>query len=422
MNQNPSRLKSWVKYAPDTDFPIQNLPYGVFDDGNGGPRACVAIGDFVLDLALLCERNLFDGTGLEGNPFRERRLNAFMEQGRQVWRAVRNRITELLSEDHSQIRDDHALRDRALAPIEQVWLRKPVFIPSFVDFYSSEQHATNVGKMFRPDNPLMPNWKHLPVGYNGRASSIVPSGISVQRPMGQTMPEGAETPIFGPSKRLDYELEMGFFTGKRNPMGARIATSEVEDFLFGMVIVNDWSARDIQKWEYQPLGPFLAKSFATSISPWIVTFDALEPFRTAGPTQHPPVLPYLQCDKPWAFDIKLEVSIRTSKMDAYQKVCTGNFKTMYWNVAQQLAHQAVNGTNVQVGDLYASGTISGDSADSLGCLLELTQGGRSPIQLTSGETRTFLEDGDSVLMRAWCEGDGFRIGFGELEGTIEPAQ
>ena len=290
-----------------------------------------------------------------------------------------------------------------------------------MDFYSSEQHATNVGSMFRPDAPLKPNWKHLPVGYNGRASSVVVSGTPIHRPMGQTLPGQATEPVFGPSKNLDFELEVGFFCGAENAMGTRVSTAEADDYIFGIVLVNDWSARDIQRWEYEPLGPFLAKTFATTISPWVVTMAALDEFRIAGPEQDPPVFDYLKYDKPWRLNLELEVYLQTSQMSRPQRISRTNFQNMYWNMAQQLAHQTVNGTNVQVGDLYASGTVSGDAPDSYGSMLELAWRGERPLTMEeTGEERKFLQDGDTVTMTGYCQAEGYRIGFGEAVGTIVP--
>jgi fumarylacetoacetase len=327
----------------------------------------------------------------------------------------------LLNEDNPLLRDNKTASELALIHMDEVEMLMPVNVPNYTDFYSSKEHATNVGTMFRdPENALLPNWKHLPVGYHGRASSIVPSGVPIQRPMGQTKPKDADQPVFGPSKRLDFELEMAFITGKENKMGTPITTEEAEDYIFGFVLFNDWSARDIQVWEYVPLGPFLAKNFASSVSPWIVTLEALEPFRTAGPEQDPPVLPYLSYDGFRNFDINLEVAIKPE--DSGEKVvCRSNFKFMYWNVCQQLAHHTVNGCNVKVGDMYASGTISGPADDSYGSMLELAWKGTKPIQMPDGSKRAFIEDGDEVIMRGFAEKNGLRIGFGEVSTKVLPA-
>ncbi|MGI8924800.1 MAG: fumarylacetoacetase [Fimbriimonadales bacterium] len=415
-------MKSWVEVSADSHFPIENLPYCVFSYYRESPRVGVGIGSYVLDLSFLYNAGILPKGLAPHNVFALSALNDFVSQGRQIWTELRKCLIELLEEGNALIRDDEELLSKSLHKQSDVVFHHPMRIGAFVDFYSSEQHATNVGKMLRPDSPLMPNWKHLPVGYNGRASSVVVSGTPIHRPNGQTMPQDAETPIYGPSRNLDFELEVGFFTGKANPLGQQVSTAEAEDYIFGMVLVNDWSARDIQKWEYQPLGPFLAKSFATTISPWVVTMEALEPFRVSGGTQNPAVLPYLQCDRPWAYDINLEVLLKSEKMSRPQTICRTNYKNMYWNMAQQLAHQCVNGTNVQVGDLYASGTVSGDTPDSYGSMLELAWRGEKPITLAeTGEQRKYVDDGDEITLTGWCQGDGFRVGFGEAAGVILPS-
>lgn len=414
--------RSWIEVAPDSHFSIQNLPYGVFSRQNDSRRCGIAIGDYVLDLSVLYDEGFFNQALIPINVFALPVLNEFMACGLQAWRHVRGRLFELLREDAPDVRDNRRLRERILVPINEVMMHLPVSIGNFVDFYSSEQHARNVGSMFRPDNPLMPNWKHLPVAYNGRASSVVVSGTPIRRPKGQTLPPGAESPVYGPTSCLDFELEMGFYTGKSNPLGTQVTTDEAEQYIFGMCLVNDWSARDIQRWEYQPLGPFLSKSFGTSVSPWIVSLDALAPWRIPGPKQDPPVLPYLGYEGNWHFDIHLEVALQSERMSSPQVVCRTNFKNMYWNIAQQLAHQTVNGTNVQIGDLYASGTVSGDLPDSWGSMLELTWRGERPITLKeSGEQRSFLNDNDTVIMTGWCQGEGYRVGFGEVVGKVLPA-
>lgn len=410
-------MQSWVEVPAESHFPIQNLPYGVFS-GGGDARVGVRIGDFAIDLVALHDGGLLPGANVYDRPF----INDLMALGPRAWHEIRAALIDILRDSEPTLRDDAELREAALIPISQVKMHLPVKIGAFVDFYSSEQHATNVGSMFRPDAPLMPNWKHLPVGYNGRASSIVVSGTPIRRPQGQTAPGEATEPIFGPSKNLDFELEVGFFTGSENPLGNQVPTSRAGDFIFGLVLVNDWSARDIQRWEYQPLGPFLAKSFATTISPWVVTMAALDPFRIPGPAQDPPVLDYLKYDKPWRLDMILEIHLKTEKMSQPQTICRTNFKNMYWNMAQQLAHQTVNGTNVQVGDLYASGTVSGDEPDSFGSMLELAWRGEKPITMQeTGEERKFLQDGDTVSLSGYCQGDGYRIGFGDATGSIRAA-
>ena len=413
-------MKSFIEVAPDSDFSIQNLPYGVFQRA-GHPSACVgvAIGDQVLDLSALEWAKL-----LPDEDFSRPTLNNFMAAGPEKWRATRAAITKLLTGEDPRLRDESVLRKKAFVPQRDVRMLLPVQIGDYTDFYSSREHATNVGIMFRgKENALMPNWLHLPVGYHGRASSIVVSGTDLHRPHGQTKADDATMPSFGPSKVVDFELEMGFFIGPGNKLGESISMGRAKDHVFGMVLVNDWSARDIQKWEYVPLGPFLAKNFGTSISPWVVTMDALEPFRTAGPDQSDPQpLPYLRTSGPMAYDINLEVTIQSSKMEQPQRICRSNFKYMYWNIAQQLAHHTVNGCNLQTGDLLASGTISGPSEDSFGSMLELAWKGTKPITLSSGETRTSIHDMDRITMRGWCQGDGYRIGFGEVTGRILPAR
>jgi fumarylacetoacetase len=327
-----------------------------------------------------------------------------------------------LRHDLGTLRDNIGLRHRALLAQSEVTMHLPAEIGDYTDFYSSREHATNVGIMLRgPDNALMPNWLHLPVAYHGRASSVVVSGTPVCRPCGQTKLDNAERPIFGPSRSLDFELEMGCFVGPGNELGRPIPIAEAADHIFGMVLVNDWSARDIQRWEYQPLGPFLAKNFATSISPWVVTLEALEPFRCAGPIQDPPPLPYLQSSGPWGYDIRLDVCLQSVKMDKPERICHSNSKYLYWNVCQQLAHHAVNGCNLRPGDLLATGTISGPTPDSYGSMLELAWKGTKPLTLPGGESRTFLQDGDTVRIAGWCDGPDSRIGFGEVTGTITPA-
>jgi fumarylacetoacetase len=416
-------LDSFIDVPVDHPFPIQNLPYGVFRRGAGEePRVGVAIGDWVLDLAALESEGLFENDVLRAErPFSEAALNVFMALGRSVWDDARDTITHLLRADTPTLRDDESLRQQALHPRDDVELLLPALVGDYTDFYSSKEHATNVGSMFRdPENALKPNWLHLPVGYHGRASSVIPSGQDVRRPCGQLKPDDGP-PVYGPSRLLDFELEMGFFVGPGNPLGDPIAVGEAEEHIFGLTLVNDWSARDIQKWEYQPLGPFLGKSFATTISPWVVPLAALDPFRCDGPAQDPEPLPYLRSSDPRCFDIQLDVGVQTEAMDTPHSVCRSNAKHLYWDVRQQLAHHTVNGCNARPGDLMASGTISGPTPDSYGSLLELTWRGENPIELPSGETRTFLEDGDRVTMTAWAQGDGFRVGFGETAARVLPA-
>ncbi len=424
MLANSHLLQSFVPVAPESHFPIQNLPYGVFyRHGDGLPCLGVAIGDQVLDLSVLSERHLLGDAVLDKalGPGQQT-LNEFMSLGPFYWRKARARLTQLLRADEPALRDDVALRDRALLPQSETGMLLPARIENYTDFYSSRHHATNVGLMLRgPENPLMPNWLHLPVAYHGRASSVIPSGVDVVRPKGQTRADDAAAPIFGPSRSLDFELELGFFVGPGNELGRPIAIDRAAEHIFGMVLVNDWSARDIQKWEYQPLGPFLAKNFGTSISCWIVPLEALEPFRVPGPVQDPPPLPYLRSAGDWRLDIHLEVHLQTEAMSKPEPICRTNARHLYWNICQQLAHHTVNGCNLRTGDLLASGTISGPDPGSYGSLLELAWKGTKPIQLASGETRAFLQDGDRVTMTGWCQGNGFRVGFGEVTGRVRPA-
>lgn len=328
---------------------------------------------------------------------------------------------EIFGKNCGDLRDNAAHLEHVLMPVEKAEMMMPVFVPDYTDFYSSREHATNVGIMFRgKENALMPNWLHIPVGYHGRASSIVVSGVDLHRPKGQQLPNDATEPVYGPSKMMDFELEMAFITTDGKPLGQRIKTDEAEDYIFGMVVFNDWSARDIQKWEYVPLGPFLGKNFGSSISPWIITLEALEPFRCASPVQDPQPLAYLQTQGERTFDIQLEVAIKPENAEA-STVCRSNFKYLYWNMAQQLAHHTVNGCNINAGDMMASGTISGPTEDSFGSMLELAWKGTKPLTLTDGSTRKFIHDNDTVIMKAHCEKDGFRLGFGEVRSTILPA-
>lgn len=422
---NDPSLRSFIDVDPTSPFPIQNLPFGVFTtDVESGARIGVAIGEYVLDL-WECERfGLLDTLPpMTTNSISGAwDLELFMAQGQRGWREVRRRLSDLLRHDTPTLRDDGNLRSRVFLPQRDVKMLYPCCIRDYTDFYSSREHATNVGIMLRgPENALMPNWLHLPVAYHGRASSVVVSGTDFPRPHGQTKADDAAAPTFGPSRSVDFELELGLLIGQGNALGTPITTAQAPEHVFGMVLVNDWSARDIQKWEYQPLGPFLAKNFATSISPWVVTLDALEPFRVAGPTQDPEPLPYLRCSGNWSYDIHLEVLLQTAKMAKPERISATNSKYLYWNLCQQIAHHTINGCNLQTGDLLASGTISGPTPDSLGSMLELAWKGTRPIQLANGETRTFLQDGDRVTMTAWCQGDGYRVGFGEVTGRVLPA-
>jgi fumarylacetoacetase len=412
-------LRSFIEVSADDPFPIQNLPFGIFSSpDNSAPRGCTRVGSYVIDLQLLETKGLLPTTDLLGRPT----LNDFLVAGPSTWRSVRAALQELLDERNPRLRDDRLLRQFAFFPLDQVKLHLPVAIGDYTDFYSSKQHASNVGAMFRDKNhPLLPNWLHLPVAYHGRASSLIISGTPIQRPYGQVKHPDEAGPRLEPSREMDFELELGCVIGLGNALGDPVPVERAHEQVFGLVLVNDWSARDIQRWEYAPLGPFLAKSLGTSLSPWIVTLEALEPFRTAGPVQGPLPLPYLQRQEKRSYDIQLEVRLRPAGGEA-EPICRTNFKEMYWDLNQQIAHHTVNGCNLRVGDLIASGTISGNEPGTYGSLLELTWGGTSPIRLSGGDQRTFLEDGDSVIFSGYAQGDGFRVGFGDLEGTILPAR
>ena len=426
---NDPALRSWIDIRPASDFPIQNLPFGIAEHPDGhGPRVVVAIGDYALDLYALAQRGHFDGIEeLEkGLPwvFRRGSLNHLLRLGRPAWRAVRQRVSELLRHDSPALRDDEAAVRECLLRQAGLGMRRPVKPANYTDFYSSIEHATNVGTMFRdPANALLPNWRHLPIGYHGRTSSIVASGTPIRRPSGQRKAPDEAAPTFGPSRQLDFELEMGFVVGTGTALGSTVPVAEAEAHIFGLCLFNDWSARDLQSWEYVPLGPFLGKNFGSSLAPWVVTLDALEPFRVAGPVQEPQPLPYLQTSGLHNFDIHLEVALAPAGGPATAETVLSrtNFGLMYWNMAQQLAHHASNGCNLEVGDLYASGTISGPTPDSLGSLLEIAWRGTRPLQLPDGSERKFLLDGDTVVMRGFAEKDGVRIGFGEVCGTVLPA-
>lgn len=414
------KLSSWVDVDPNSDFSIYNFPFGIFSSGDSEPRAGSAIGEYVIDLDYLQTNHFFDTLELPQGVFHETTLNSFIALGRKKTGSVRSKLIELFDAASATYANDRDKLSQSLIPMKQVELHLPVHIPNYTDFYSSIEHATNVGTMFRdPDNALLPNWKHLPVGYHGRASSIIVSGEPIHRPKGQTKAPDAKAPTFGPTKRLDFELEMAFITCTDTQLGTSLTTDSAEENIFGFVLFNDWSARDVQVWEYVPLGPFLAKNFASSISPWIVTMDALEHFRTTGPKQTPEVLPYLQYAGDKNFDISLEVGLETAA-GSETIISRSNFKYMYWNAAQQLAHHTVNGCNLQVGDMYASGTISGPTPDSYGSMLELAWKGTKPITLQDGEERKFIHDGDTVKMHGFCEKDGIRIGFGEVSTKVLP--
>lgn len=416
---NPNR-KTWLEVAPDSDFPIQNIPFGVFLTRDDVITIGTRIGDYAIDLGALHQLGYFDGIPLTDDIFLQDSLNDFISDGKKTWRLVRNRIGDIFDAGNATLRDHAEHRNRVIFTLNEIEMQLPVQIGDYTDFYSSIEHATNVGKMFRgEENALMPNWLHIPVGYHGRSSSIIPSGIPIHRPQGQTLPAGADTPVFGPSKRVDFELEMAFITTDANHLGEPIPIEEAEDYIFGLVLFNDWSARDIQKWEYVPLGPFLGKSFASSISPWIVTLDALEPFRVASPEPLKPQMEYLQYTGKKSYDVHLEVGI-TPENGEETIVSRSNFKYMYWNMAQQLAHHTVNGCPVNSGDMMGSGTLSGKTPDSYGSMLELSWAGKNPVKLKDGSERTFIEDGDTVTMRGHCKNEHVRIGFGEVSSKLLP--
>ena len=421
LHPNDATLRSFVPVDPASDFSIQNLPYGVFSTSSSPtPRVGVAIGGSILDLAVLEREGLIDLAPAR-DVFAHASINAFMALGPNVWSATRARISEILRHDNPQLRDNKILRDRALVPITQARLHLPIAVAGYTDFYSSREHATNVGVMFRgKDNALQPNWLHMPIGYNGRASTVVVSGTKIRRPRGQLKPPDARLPSFGPCKRLDFELEMGVVVGQPSAMGEMLTETQAEEMIFGFVLLNDWSARDIQQWEYVPLGPFQAKASATSISPWVVTREALEPFRLHGPRQDPMPLPYLRQAQPNNYDLQLDVTLRAAQTNEAVRICRINFKYMYWSSVQQLMHHASSGCAMSVGDLLGSGTISGPDRNERGSLLEISWNGTEPLELAGGVKRSFLEDGDCLAFRGWCEGAGYRVGFGEVEGTILP--
>ncbi len=410
-------ITSWIPVSSDSDFPIQNLPFGIFNTNGGRPRVGSIIGDRVIDLAALHAKGLLPIPGLPPEVLSKPALNDFIALGKSVTNQVRNALVDTFREEAGTV-----VREKAtpcLLPSRDVQMLLPLRIGNYTDFYSSKEHATNVGSMFRdPQNALLPNWVHLPVAYHGRASSIVVSGTSIRRPCGQTEPGPDGVPGFGPTKALDFELEMGFVVGKSTQLGTQVTVANAEAHIFGLLLLNDWSARDIQKWEYVPLGPFLAKNFASTVSPWIVTLEALEPFRVNGPAQTPAVLPYLQYEGAKNYDIHLTVDITTDRGDS-KTVCTSNFKYMYWNMCQQLAHHTVNGCNIQEGDIYASGTISGPEPSSYGSMLELTWRGTKPIAMPDGTQRKFIEDGDTVTLHGYAEKAGVRVGFGDASGKIK---
>ena len=419
---NNPNLKSWVSVPENSDFPIQNLPFGIIGNHILSKRVSVRIGDYALDLKVLAELGYLKETGFDSSDFDAPFLNPMMKKGKLAVRGLRNRISELLLDSSTSLQNNPSQIEQVLHLISAVEVSMPVEIGDYTDFYSSKEHATNVGMMFRdPANALLPNWLWIPVAYHGRASSIVLSGQDIHRPKGQIKPSADEDPIFTPSRQVDFELEMAFITFDGKPLGDSISTEEADSYIFGLCLFNDWSARDIQAWEYVPLGPFLGKNFASSISAWIVTLDALEPFSVESPEQNPKVLPYLEFDGKKAYDIQLQVGILTNNKEE-TVVCNSNFKYMYWNMAQQLAHHTSNGCNIRCGDLLGSGTISGKSEDSFGSMLELTWRGTKPLKVKDGSERKFINDGDSVIMRGHSELNGIRIGFGELKSKLLPAK
>ena len=421
LKTNDPSKKSWLEVTPNSDFPIQNIPFGVFLTRDDVITIGTRIGDYAIDLGALHQLGYFDGIPLTEDIFLQDTLNDFISDGKKTWRLVRNRISEIFDITNPSLKENEEHRKIVLFTLDEIEMKLPVQIGDYTDFYSSKEHATNIGTMFRdPENALLPNWLHIPIGYHGRSSTIIPSGQNIRRPVGQTLPKGSQQPEFGPSKMVDFELEMGFITTDANKLGEAIPIDEAEDYIFGLVLLNDWSARDIQKWEYVPLGPFMAKNFASSISPWIVTLEALEPFRVDSPAQNPTPLPYLQQKGKNSFDINLEVSI-TPDGGSPSTITKSNFKYMYWTMAQQLTHHTSNGCKVISGDLMGSGTISGTTPDSYGSMLELAWQGTKPVGLKDGEKRTSIQDLDTVTLKGFCEKDGIRIGFGKVETKLLPA-
>ena len=411
-------MNTWIDIPKDSDFSIYNLPFGIFSSKNVSKRIGVAVGNKVIDLLACNDLNIFEDLNIDNSIFENDFLNDFINLGKNKTNKVREIIQLQLTDDNSVLKKNNGL----IISMNNIEMHLPVKIGDYTDFYSSIEHASNIGSMFRdPKNPLLPNWKYLPVGYHGRASSIVVSEVDVYRPKGQIKPIDSDSPIFSASKRVDFELEMGFIIGKNSSLGQSVSTNQAEEYIFGKVLFNDWSARDIQKWEYVPLGPFLGKSFASSISPWVVTIEALDPFKVKGPAQEPEVLEYLKYQGLKNYDINLSVSIIPEKSDIESVICRSNFKYMYWNMSQQIAHHTINGCNLNIGDIMASGTISGKSNDSYGSMLELSWGGKKTILLEDGLSRTFVEDYDSIIMRGYCERDNIRVGFGEVKTKLLPS-
>ncbi|MEN8185938.1 MAG: fumarylacetoacetase [Bacteroidota bacterium] len=419
---NDPKRKSWLEVDKNSDFPIQNIPFGVFLTKHDIITIGTRIGEYAIDLAALHQLGYFEGIPLTDDIFMQDTLDDFIADGQNTWRLVRNRISEIFDAENTKLRDTKKHRKEVIFNMKEVEMKLPINVCDYTDFYSSKEHATNVGRMFRDsEKTLTKNWLHIPLAYHGRSSSVVVSGTKVRRPHGQTFPQGASEPVFGPSKLVDFELEMGFITTEANKFGKNIPIDETEENIFGMVLLNDWSARDIQKWESEPLGPFLAKNFATTISPWIVTMDALQPFRVESPKQDPQPFEYLQKEGKNSFNIHLQASIKPKKEEE-TVVCNTNFKYMYWTIYQQLAHHTINGCNVRAGDLFGSGTISGPTEGSYGSMLELTWGGTKPIKMNDGTERKFLNDNDAVILRGYCKNDEVRIGFGECKGRLKKAK
>ncbi|MFT4684107.1 MAG: fumarylacetoacetase [Flavobacteriales bacterium] len=420
---NDPNKKSWLNVESNSDFPIQNIPFGVFLTSDDIITIGTRIGDYAIDLGALHQLGYFKDIPLTDDMFLQDTLNDFIADGRITWRLIRNRIAVLFDENNSTLKNNEAHQKTIIFKMDEIEMQLPVDIGDYTDFYSSKEHATNVGIMFRgKDNALMPNWLHIPVGYHGRSSSIVVSGTPIRRPYGQTLPLGETQPVFGPSQRVDMELETAFITTAANNLGESIPVDEADEYIFGMVMFNDWSARDIQKWEYVPLGPFLGKSFASTISPWIVTMDALEPFRCKSPKQEVTPLPYLQQKRTDnSYDIKLQAILETENGDQ-NLLSKSNFKYMYWTMAQQFAHHTINGCNVRAGDMMGSGTLSGPTKDSYGSMLEITWAGKEPLTLKDGTKRVFFNDGDNVILHGYCQNETVRIGFGKCEGKILPAK
>jgi len=411
-------MNTWIEVPNNTDFSIYNLPFGIFSKKGVSKRVGVAIGNKVIDLLACNKLNIFTDLDIDNSVFENRFLNDFINLGKNKTNKVREILQKQLIDENSKLKVYNDL----IFSMFDVEMHMPVNVGDYTDFYSSMEHASNIGSMFRdPENPLLPNWRHLPVGYHGRASSIIVSGVDINRPKGQIKPVDSENPIFSSSKRIDFELEMGYIIGKNSKLGSSISTKDAEDYIFGKVLFNDWSARDIQKWEYVPLGPFLGKSFASSISPWVVTIEALRPFKVQGPVQHPEVLDYLKFDGLKNYDINLSVSILPRDSEIETVICKSNFKYMYWNMSQQIAHHTVNGCNLNTGDMMASGTISGKSMDSYGSMLELSWGGKKDIILDGGYSRTFVEDFDTIFMRGYCLKNDIRVGFGEVKTKLLPS-